>query len=178
MYYPVLTLGPGRRLGIWTRGCARGCPGCMSPDMQQADPRREMPLRVLLAAVDHIMDSQQVDGVTISGGEPLEQAGELELLLRHLRRRTQDILLYTGYTAAEIEKDPALRRAAVLAGVVVAGPYVEALNDGRALRGSSNQEIICNAPELESAYEQILRAPRSVQTGRSAHDVFLIGLLG
>ena len=34
IYYPVTALGPGRRLGIWVQGCARRCPGCLSPEMQ------------------------------------------------------------------------------------------------------------------------------------------------
>ncbi|WP_461325238.1 4Fe-4S cluster-binding domain-containing protein [Bradyrhizobium diazoefficiens] len=32
IHFPVTTLGPGRRLGIWFQGCSIRCPGCISMD--------------------------------------------------------------------------------------------------------------------------------------------------
>ena len=37
IYYPVKTLGPGNRIGIWTAGCPRRCSGCISPELQHAE---------------------------------------------------------------------------------------------------------------------------------------------
>ena len=49
VHYPVTTLGPGLQAGIWTRGCSLRCPGCISPDTWEPDPRRRLPVHRLLA---------------------------------------------------------------------------------------------------------------------------------
>ena len=40
IFYPVKTLGPGNRVGIWTTGCLRGCQGCISPELQDYDKEK------------------------------------------------------------------------------------------------------------------------------------------
>lgn len=178
MFYPVTVLGPGKRLGIWTRGCSRGCPGCMSEDLQEKDPACEIPLGAIVAAADEIFNIYSPDGITVSGGEPLEQPEELGQLLRHFSRHTKDILLYTGYTWDEIRASSELKEAAAHAGVLVTGPYADDRNDGRALRGSSNQQIIFQVPELEEKYLPEIEKGRSIQFGQSGRRLFMIGILG
>lgn len=176
IYYPVLTLGPGSRIGIWTRGCRKKCPGCMSPELRSADPGREIPLATLKKALADVFCARQVDGVTISGGEPVVQYAQLLELLFFLARYTEDILLYTGYTREELgtEKFGALSRLANL----VLGPYMETLNDGGALRGSANQEILLRSDAQKKRYEKLLAGPRTVQAAEGPHALFLIGILG
>ena len=48
-HYPVTTLGPGRRIGLWLQGCTLACPGCVSRDTWGFEPDRALPLTVLLA---------------------------------------------------------------------------------------------------------------------------------
>lgn len=175
IFYPVLTLGPGRRLGIWTRGCRRQCPGCSSPELWQRDERREIPLPALLGALQRILADRPVDGVTISGGEPMEQRAELLVLLAALSDAgVEDILLYTGLTREELGADAdLLRRCAT----VICGPYNMKENDGRALRGSANQEILFRNARMEERYREILTGPRTVQPVLGGHELFLIGIL-
>ena len=40
----------------------------------------------------------EVDGITISGGEPFEQEEELLELICHLLNKTEDILIFSGKT--------------------------------------------------------------------------------
>ena len=174
----MYALGPGARLGIWTRGCARRCPGCMSPDLRDAGPSHDVPMEALIRSVSVLFTRYDIQGVTISGGEPLDQPDDLETLIRALRPHTSDILLYTGYTQEEIDADPRLFRASSEAGVIVSGPYVAALNDGRPLRGSSNQQLRFRRRELEEKYAPTLAGVREIQVGESGTSVFLIGLLG
>ena len=35
IHYPVYTLGPGKRIGIWFSGCSKKCYGCISPSLQK-----------------------------------------------------------------------------------------------------------------------------------------------
>jgi anaerobic ribonucleoside-triphosphate reductase activating protein len=86
------------------------------------------------------------EGLTVSGGEPLAQAGPLARLLdavdrvRTGRATNPDILLYTGYEVRELDDEQRL----VLdrADAVITGRY-EAGRPTRLLwRGSANQELV------------------------------------
>jgi anaerobic ribonucleoside-triphosphate reductase activating protein len=138
--YPVTTLGPGRRLGIWVQGCPLACPGCMSRDTW--DPAGGRRLTVgSLARLWRLVSADGADGLTVSGGEPLDQAGPLaELLAARPAEGTGDVLLYTGYEPAEAED----RGADALAGAdaVITGRFEIGRPTNRIWRGSANQRLI------------------------------------
>ena len=82
--------------------------------------------------------SDRMRQLTISGGEPFLQSGDLANLLNAVRSdralSVRDILLYTGYTAEELQvddKDSAVSRVLNLADVLIDGPYIEGQNDGK-----------------------------------------------
>lgn len=140
IYYPVLTLGYGKRLGVWVRGCSRFCPGCISPDLQSYTGDA-VDVHKLIQSVP---DGFQADGMTISGGEPFDRTEGLEELVCWFAENvSEDILIYTGYTIEELQArgdkmtDCILKNTAVL----VDSPYIASLNDGRGIRGSSNQRV-------------------------------------
>lgn len=100
-HYPVTALGPGRRIGLWFQGCTLACPGCVSQDMWAFDGNQALSLSVLLAWCQEVA-SNELDGVTISGGEPFAQPAALLALLEALREwraaagLSFDILCYSG----------------------------------------------------------------------------------
>ncbi len=82
------------------------------------------------------------DGVTILGGEPLEQFENLSWLLSALRERKIHIMLYTGFEENEIRSDQRLSNATDKSDILVIGRYENHLRDtGLQWRGSSNQII-------------------------------------
>src|SRR5882724_6942802 len=85
VYFPVRALGPGTRLGIWVQGCTLGCPGCMSRDTWDVAGGRVV-LVSEVVALWRAAREQGATGVTVSGGEPAEQAGEVAELIRQIRR--------------------------------------------------------------------------------------------
>ncbi|MBD5558838.1 MAG: 4Fe-4S cluster-binding domain-containing protein [Clostridia bacterium] len=175
IYYPVMALGPGERIGIWTRGCRRRCPGCMSPELWEKAPDKEIPMAELKKRLQEMLDECFVEGVTISGGEPLEQEAELMELLEFLRARgVRDILLYTGLTRKQLG---ARARKLTKYATVVCGPYIREEDDGRALRGSSNQEFLFRSPEMQEQYEPWTYGPRLVQPVDEDDEMFLVGLV-
>ncbi|NZA25434.1 radical SAM protein [Luteimonas sp. SJ-92] len=137
VHFPVTALGPGRRVGIWFQGCSIRCPGCVSADTWGPGRRR--------IAVDALVEDigpwlAEADGVTISGGEPFEQADALERLLRRLRARTDvDILVYSGYGHAHLQ--PLLARMPGLIDALISGPYLRDEAQSLPLRGSDNQRL-------------------------------------
>ena len=61
--YPVTTLGPGNRVGIWTTGCDRNCPGCISPELQPFDERRQLSPCEIVGIIKSVPGV--IDGCTI-----------------------------------------------------------------------------------------------------------------
>jgi anaerobic ribonucleoside-triphosphate reductase activating protein len=85
-----------------------------------------------------------IEGLTISGGEPLQQPEALLELLAAVRERTTlSILLFSGYTLPEIQQMP--RGPAILAfvDVLIAGRYVQSRRLAYGLRGSANKTVHC-----------------------------------
>lgn len=137
VHFPVTTLGPGRRLGIWFQGCSIRCPGCISADTWGPGNRR-------VALSQLVVDIQpwlhEAEGITISGGEPFEQFDALLRLLHELRQNSHaDILVYSGYSLEQLE--PQLREAAGLIDALISDPYQQHDDQSKALRGSDNQRL-------------------------------------
>jgi len=153
--YPINVLGPGTRIGIWFAGCTHGCKGCSNPELWARDVKYMVDCRQVMSLVHSIADYNQVEGITITGGDPLEQPEALRELLPELNSITADILLYTGYTFDQIlgKYEDILQNVAV----VIDGPYVESLNHGESLRGSTNQNIIILKKQYTDLYARYMR---------------------
>ncbi|WP_422777566.1 4Fe-4S single cluster domain-containing protein [Pseudomonas mediterranea] len=142
VHFPVTTLGPGRRLGIWFQGCSIRCPGCISADTWGPGHRR-LSLEQLLEQITPWL--HEADGITISGGEPFDQFDALRSLLESLRQRSDlDILVYSGYSLEQL--DEPLFQARGLIDALISDPYIEALGQTMALRGSDNQRLSLLTP--------------------------------
>ena len=128
-------LGPGLRYGLWVQGCLRRCEGCASPMAQSLEDGVLMDVGEL---AEEILKVQQIEGITVSGGEPLLQADALYELFSILKsRRDIGVLLYTGFKYEEIAERELFKWCDVL----IDGEYMASLDDGKSLRGSSNQRI-------------------------------------
>jgi anaerobic ribonucleoside-triphosphate reductase activating protein len=128
----ITTLGPGRRIVVWTEGCSLDCPGCISPELFSRRPTSRRELGTLVEEI--VADSGGHDGLTVSGGEPFQQPIAVAALVRAVRRATPlDILVYSGYTLEEIKQASDAMR--VLLG------EVDMLIDGRFVAGESNCKI-------------------------------------
>lgn len=187
-HYPVTTLGPGTRAGIWVQGCTIGCAGCLSRDTWPADPDTAVPVAAVLGWLRTLPGP--VDGVTISGGEPFEQPTALGELLRgigqwRLSRPEElppvDVLVFSGRTYSRLTRSAESRELLGMCDAVVAGPYVDRLNDGSPLRGSANQRIVSLTRLGRERYEMPIGAgaPRiqiCVDDGPEGRRVFYIGI--
>ena len=178
---PILSLGPGKRLVIWTKGCSKNCPDCISPEMASFDESCYVPVEDIYGIVEKIYNSEGFDGVTISGGDPFEQLDELLLLLKKIRKFTNDILVYTGYIWSDFEEkiDSATKCGLIKnIGVLIDGPYIKEQNfDNLTLRGSANQNIIFFDQKLKKQYEIYLKQGRLLQNIYMGEDLCIIGIM-
>ncbi|HVV81441.1 MAG TPA: 4Fe-4S single cluster domain-containing protein [Kofleriaceae bacterium] len=134
--------GPGARLVVWFQGCTLGCPGCFNPSTHPAAG----PLTTVAAVIDDLAAAARagaVEGLTLSGGEPMQQAGAALELLLAARRLGLSTLMFSGYTREEITAQALGPAVLAHLDVLVDGRYRSDLRDGAGagLRGSSNQRI-------------------------------------
>lgn len=175
IYYPVTTLGYGKRIGIWVCGCQRHCRKCISPELQPRENGKEIAVKDLFFILESNL--AKTDGITISGGEPLEQAREVcELMQMFINAGKDDILLYTGFSLEEIlkEGDEFRLKCLELAAAVVMEPYIDELNDGIGIRGSSNQKIVIN--RYMKHYEMLGSQKRKLQVIQTGKNMLIIGI--
>lgn len=177
IYYPILTLGYGKRIGIWTVGCPHACPGCSNPELWETNPGKEISISSIIRCIGQIQGD--VDGVTISGGEPFEQSRELLELVDYIANYvSKDILIYSGYTIEELRQrscpytNGILERIAVL----IDGKYVEDQNDNMPLRGSANQRIHVLNDAFRERYSALQGGRRRVQTVYYGNHLLAFGI--
>ncbi|MGI6337102.1 MAG: 4Fe-4S single cluster domain-containing protein [Eubacteriales bacterium] len=170
--YPVEVLGPGMRICIWTCGCPHKCEGCANPELWEVDESRNIKIPVLLDLIQRIVSDNQVNGFTITGGEPFFQKEELKALLASLSDWSEDILVYTGYYKEQL-RDLDLEYISVL----IDGPYIKEKNNGLTLRGSSNQRIHILDERYKELYASYLSKEHSrLQNFLDGTSVISVGI--
>lgn len=139
VHFPVTTLGPGRRLGIWLQGCSICCPGCISSDTW-AKRAPDVEVAELLDRIRPWLD--ECDGITISGGEPFEQLGALEELLHAIRQLPGvSVLVYSGLPLEVLASCDVVKQG--LVDCLISDPFEVSMGQTKYLRGSDNQRMTC-----------------------------------
>ncbi|NIF41406.1 radical SAM protein [Burkholderia sp. Tr-862] len=157
LHFPVTTLGPGQRIGIWFQGCAIRCQGCISMDTW-ANAGGETTVDAILAQVRTWLPEST--GITISGGEPFDQSDALIALLHGMRQlSTGDILVYSGYTIESLANT--LARADGLIDALISDPFDIDAPQTLPLRGSDNQRLHCLTALGHACFAQYEHTPRN-----------------
>ena len=140
--------GPGIRLVYFLQGCKHNCKGCHNPETHDFNGG----LTYSIQQMQDIYNQQGIcDGVTFSGGDPMEQADELLVFVKWLSERNVNMVCYTGYTFDEILTNGTEAQKELL-------KYFDWLIDGRFVlkqrtlslrfRGSSNQRIVLSKQSI------------------------------
>jgi len=151
--------GPGNRAVLWFQGCSLGCKGCWNPETHAFHERNRTSIGEIQ---DWIKGLKDVEGITLSGGEPMQQAPYLFVLVAWIRENRPDLTIgmYTGYNKKELENGTFKWQSAEDADWVrgskqlwaavkqhldfaVVGRYIESMAcHDEPLRGSANQEVL------------------------------------
>lgn len=174
IYYPVTVLGPGKRVGIWLAGCDRNCPGCISPELKTSSSGTYVEVTEIMKNIQKLCSD--AEGFTISGGEPFTSPDGLCALVREISKMSEDIIIFTGYRLSELMemRDDNVDYILDNISVLVDGPFIEALNDGKGLRGSSNQNI--HVFKNAERYGNLNDCERSLQVVVNNDRVMTIGI--
>lgn len=141
--------GPGLRFALWVQGCSLRCPGCCNPELFAPGAGEPVAVAALADELARARELHAIDGLTVLGGEPAEQAPAVAALCRAARALGLGTLVFTGYTLAELRARP--DAAALLAAVdtLVDGRFDAHRREpagGRRWIGSTNQQIVHLTP--------------------------------
>ncbi len=136
--------GPGIRLTVFVQGCPHHCPGCHNPETHDFSGGHFITVEEILKMID---DNELLNGVTFSGGEPMEQAAQLVPLAREIKERGLDLTIFTGYRYEKLlektKENPAIFELLTFADLLVDGPFILAERSlDLKFCGSKNQRLI------------------------------------
>lgn len=178
--FPIETLGAGKRLVIWTRGCSKHCLNCANPELWSLLGEKNYPTDEIVKIIFNIYKEAHFDGITITGGDPLEQKEDLLSLLDSLSKLTEDILVYTGYLLAEIEElwtGFEIQKLKKNIAVLIDGRYIDEMNmPNTVLRGSSNQKLYFFKSKYEPLYHLYMKKGRMIQNVYMGKKFISVGI--
>lgn len=136
--------GPGIRMTIFAQGCKHNCAGCHNPQTHSFEGGELIYIEKILKS---IKANILLDGITLSGGEPFEQAAAFALLAAEVKKLGLNVVTYTGYTYEQLidfqEAKEGVRALLDNTDLLIDGPFVlEQKNMLLKFRGSDNQRII------------------------------------
>lgn len=156
----IRSLGPGLRYGLWLQGCPFNCDACATPEARTVEANK---IYTVESVAEDIMASE-CEGLTISGGEPFLQTEALSELLTfvHKSRPEMTVIIFTGFLKENLKNKFALDVISHT-DLLIDGPYIDSLNDGIGLRGSSNQRLWFITDRLLPWKEELETGKRSVE---------------
>jgi anaerobic ribonucleoside-triphosphate reductase activating protein len=180
-------LGPGLRSVLWVQGCPFRCAGCIAESWIPMRPATPMTVGEAARA---LTARPGLRGVTFSGGEPMAQAAGLAALIRRIRGgrapgagdasgRELDLICFTGYRLERLRDDPpnpGVPELLAEVDVLIDGLYVQARDDGRGLRGSTNQRIHHLTGRLAGTGYDFAARPRTIELQPSGPDLLMVGV--
>jgi anaerobic ribonucleoside-triphosphate reductase activating protein len=136
--------GPGLRYVLFTQGCRYRCVGCHNPDTWNYNGGTE---KTVDDIITEMLSNPLTDGLTISGGEPFDQAADCAGIAAAARDKGLNVWVFTGMTFEEILKEAkpesSKQTLLTLTDVLVDGRYIASERTlSLKWRGSKNQRII------------------------------------
>jgi len=171
IYYPILTLGPDKRVGVWFEGCDLECKGCISKHTWQQNDGN---LIEIVKLVDKVL-SFNCKQITISGGEPFFQAEKLYEFLIKIRKYFDDILVYSGYKYEYLQKNH--NKILELIDVLIDGEFQIDNPTNKAYKGSKNQRMFVLNEKVVDKYKPFfVSTNKNIQIIEKNNKIYFIGI--
>lgn len=136
--------GAGIRTVIWTQGCPHHCLGCHNPQTHSFQKGALVDIEEVKEA---ILEVENQDGITFSGGEPMCQPEACAVLAKFAKKQGLNIWCYTGYTYEQLLK-LSIKNSAIMdflkeIDVLIDGKFkLDQKSLNLKFKGSRNQRII------------------------------------
>lgn len=163
------TEGPFNRCCIWFQGCNLNCHGCCNEGLQSFTHKNIISIDKLINIVKEAKEKFDIEGVTLSGGEPTLQRG-LKEFNDAIHNLGLGIIMFSGKYLNDLDLD--LVNSVDL---LIDGPYISSQKDTkRILLGSKNKNLnfITNRYTSEKSY---FDNPISVEEVTAENYIFING---
>lgn len=128
--------GPFNRCCIWFQGCNLNCKGCGNKDLQPLMPKHLVTINELIDIVKKAKTEFDIEGITISGGEPSLQSGLVDFN-NEVHKLGLGIIMFSGKYKELLNKDLVSS-----VDLLIEGPFIESQKDeSRILLGSTNKKL-------------------------------------
>lgn len=136
--------GEGIRSVIWTQGCIHNCRGCHNPSTHSFNKGYLVDVNDIKKQINEL---EGQDGITFSGGDPMEQPESCCELAKYCKSIGLNVWCYTGYTFEELIKLSKEKKVIMdflkTIDVLVDGKFIiEEKSYDVIFRGSKNQRLI------------------------------------
>ena len=105
---------------FWVQGCTLGCKGCWNEETWEHGIGETVTLEELKSS---IQEAGNIEGITILGGEPLQQKIPVLNLIKYVKTIGLTVMLYTGYQKKEF--DDIMWECYNSSDLVISGRYVQ-----------------------------------------------------
>ncbi len=136
--------GPGIRMVIFAQGCTHKCPGCHNPHTHSFEGGEVKEIDDIIKGIKR---NYLLDGITLSGGDPFEQAEAFSVLAAEVKKLGLNVVTYTGYTYEQLiglaKQREGFAELLKNTDLLIDGPFIQKeKNLLLKFRGSTNQRII------------------------------------
>ena len=146
--------GPGIRTVIWTQGCSHNCKGCQNPTTHDFQGGFSVNVEEINKELDNLLGQQ---GITLSGGDPMFQAGACAKIAKHAKEIGLNVWCYTGFTFEQL-----LKRAQNEKGFKKTLENIDVLVDGKFEKEQKSLNLYFKG----SRNQRILDMPKSLEQGK------------
>lgn len=135
--------GEGIRTSIFVTGCNHHCKGCFNEEYQDFDFGEKWTDKETREVIEDLK-LQEVSGLTLIGGEPMEHPKELREIVEKIKKEVdKTIWVYSGFTYEKILEDEEKLALLKECDILVDGLFIEKeLDLSLRFRGSRNQRVI------------------------------------
>ncbi len=165
--------GPGKRFAVWAQGCTIRCAGCFNPHLWGARGGRLISAEDLCAQVVESASKNEIEGITLLGGEPFEQAPAFAVLAEAVQQAGLSVMAFTGYELDDLRGPDAPEGAGALLAatdLLVDGPYrADSPDLLRPWVGSTNQEFRFLTDRYRHLEPTLQASPDRVEVRVSQH---------
>lgn len=161
--------GPFKRCCIWFQGCNINCKGCCNVELQAFAPKHIVSLNKLVDIVKEAKKKYDIEGITLSGGEPSLQRN-LKIFNNEIHKLGLGIIMFSGKPKELLNPDLVSS-----VDLLIDGPFIENEKDSeRILIGSKNKKISFITGRY-AEYESYFYSNKSVEEVTVEDYIFMNG---
>ncbi len=163
------TEGPYKRCCIWFQGCNLNCPGCCNKELQELKPNHIVDIDFLVDIVKKAKDDFDIEGITLSGGEPSLQK-DLKEFNKRIRNLGLGIIMFSGKERSILDDE-----LVDTVDLLIDGPFVaENIDNNRILLGSTNKKLSCITERYNDKLDYF-NSPLSIEEVVAEDYIFING---